>query len=418
MKILDIADFFSERGGGVRSYLGTLAAEGTARSHEIVVVAPGPRSETSDFRGGRVIRLAGPAMPYDSSYHLLWRIDRLVEIVRRERPDVVQASSPYLPAVVARGLRDVPIRSLVYHSDQIATYVHPLLERLAPASMKASLARVVDAWPRRLANGFDITITPSETIRANLVAAGCRNVRCVPFGVQLEDFGPQHASESLRRTMLGGFAGRRDAAVAIVAGRLAVEKRVDRIIDALRMVNERRPVALVILGDGPERKRLEAKARSLSNVSFRGFLHDRHEYRALLASADVLVHGGAAETFGFVLAEALASGLGVVVPSAGAAQEYAVPGVSVTYPAYGRIEDMASAIERVMDIPRETRRAALASAKLPLRSQAAHFDELFALYRSMLDAKAARGREGAPSRGTSRGGADDPPARSAVQAAE
>lgn len=387
MKVLDIADFFSERGGGVRSYLGTLAAEGTARSHDVVVVAPGPRNETSDFRGGRVIRLAGPAMPYDNSYHLLWRVDRVLEIVRRERPDVVQASSPYLPAVVVRGLRDVPIRSLVYHSDQIATYIHPLLERLAPPSLKVRLARVVDAWPRRLANGFDITITPSETIRANLVAAGCKNVRCVPFGVQVESFGPQHASDTLRRAMLGGFADRSGAAVAIVAGRLAVEKRVDRIIDALRLVNERRPVALVVLGDGPERKRLEARARSLSNVMFRGFVKNRDEYRTLLASADVFVHAGAAETFGFVLAEALASGLGLVVPSAGAAQEYAVPGVSETYPAYGRLEDMASAIERVIDTPRETRRTAFVTAKLPLRSQAAHFDELFALYASMLKRK-------------------------------
>lgn len=406
MKILDIADFFSERGGGVRSYLGTLASEGTARGHDVVVVAPGPRNETSGFRGGRVIRLAGPAMPYDSSYHLLWRVDRLLEIVRRERPDVVQASSPYLPAVVVRGLRDVPIRSLVYHSDQIATYVHPLLERLAPTSMRASLARVVDAWPRRLANGFDITITPSETIRANLVAAGCKNVRCVSFGVELESFGPQYASHVLRRAMLGGFADRSDAAVAIVAGRIAVEKRVDRIVEALRMVNERRPVALVVLGDGPERKRVEARARCLPNVMFRGFVQDRGEYRALLASADVFVHAGAAETFGFVLAEALASGLGLVVPSAGAAQEYAVAGVSEAYPAYGRLEDMASAIERVIDIPRETRRTAFAMAKLPVRSQAAHFDELFALYGSMLERK-SRGRA-----------LDDPPERSSRQAAE
>lgn len=406
MKVLDIADFFSERGGGVRSYLGTLAAEGSARGHDVVVVAPGPRDEASDFRGGRVIRLAGPAMPYDNSYHLLWRVDRLLEIVRRERPDVVQASSPYLPALVVRGLRDVPIRSLVYHSDQIATYVHPLLERLAPVSMKASLARVVDAWPRRLANGFDITITPSETIRANLVAAGCRNVRCVPFGVQLESFGPQHASDALRRAMLGGFRDRSEAAVAIVAGRLAVEKRVDRIIDAVRMVNERRPVALVVLGDGPERKRLEARARGLPNVMFRGFVQDRDEYRALLASADVFVHAGAAETFGFVLAEALASRLGVVVPSAGAAREYALPAFGEHYPAYGPLADMASAIERVIDIPQETRRTAIATAKLPLRSQAAHFDELFALYESML-------------KGESLGSApDDAPESRSLQAAE
>lgn len=249
MKILDIADFFSERGGGVRSYLGSLAEEGARRGHEVVIVAPGPREVDEPFRGGRLVRLAGPRMPYDPSYNVLWRVDRLLEIVARHAPDVVQASSPYLPALVVRSLRAVPLRSFVYHSDQIATYLRPVAERLPHPRLASMLLRLAGAWPRSLSRGFDVTLAPSPSIARHLLEVGCANVRCVPFGVSLGDFGPQRARADTRRALLGRFADEPRAAVAVVAGRLAVEKRVARVIDALHEANRDRPIALVVLGD-------------------------------------------------------------------------------------------------------------------------------------------------------------------------
>src|SRR5262249_57221575 len=121
---------------------------------------------------------------------------------------------------------------------------------------------------------------------------------------------------------LGALAGNPSAALVIVACRLAVEKRVALVIDAVRMLSARRPIALAILGDGPERARLERRAAGLPEVRFVGFAKDRAAYAALLASADVFAHGGAAETFGFVFGEALCSGLPLVVPAAGAALDF------------------------------------------------------------------------------------------------
>ena len=51
VKILDLTEFYSQRGGGVRSHL-TLKSHVSCRfGHEHVVVAPGPRDEDSDARG-------------------------------------------------------------------------------------------------------------------------------------------------------------------------------------------------------------------------------------------------------------------------------------------------------------------------------------------------------------------------------
>ena len=84
--------------------------------HQHIVVAPGGLDSESDrdeevaYVGGRlarpegrarVIRIGGPASPYDPTYHLLLRFDKIAGIVARERPDVLEVHSPYLAALGA-----------------------------------------------------------------------------------------------------------------------------------------------------------------------------------------------------------------------------------------------------------------------------------------------------------------------------
>ncbi|WP_437969056.1 glycosyltransferase family 1 protein [Sorangium sp. So ce260] len=399
MKILDVAEFFSSRGGGVRSYLEELVRQGSRRGHEVVVVAPGPRDEVVPLEQGRIIRVAGPPMPYDPTYHALLRLGAVRAIIRREAPDVLQASAPYTAALVAATERGVPLRTFVYHSDQISTYAAPLLDRLRPRAVARALEGALFAWPRALSRRFDATIAPGTFIAEQLRAHGCERVHRVTFGVRRESFDPSRADGALRRSLLGRFADDPSAALLLVACRLAVEKRVALVIDAARELAARRPVALTVLGDGPERARLERRAASLPQVSFLGFAKDRATYAALLASADVFVHGGAAETFGFVLGEALCSGLPLVVPAAGAAMDFVSPGAAEAYPPRASAAEVAAAIERVLERPRGERAAAARAAGERLPASDEHFDALFALYADLL----GRGR----GHGTSAG--DGPP---------
>ncbi|MAQ18529.1 MAG: glycosyl transferase family 1, partial [Sandaracinus sp.] len=99
-----------------------------------------------------------------------------------------------------------------------------------------------------------------------------------------------------------------------------------------------------------------------------------------LASADALLHGSAAETYGLVVAEALVSGLPLVVPDRGGAADLAAPAYAETYPA-GHPEAASRAIHRLLDRdPTELRAAALSGAQARVRSVDAHFDALFARY--------------------------------------
>src|SRR5580692_7880444 len=109
LKIVDITEFYSERGGGVRSHLTSRGHFLCQLGHDHTVIAPGPRDEDAESvpevaRNGRaagqgrarVIRLAGPTLPYDRTYHLLGRLDKIRERVRADPPDVLEAHSPYL----------------------------------------------------------------------------------------------------------------------------------------------------------------------------------------------------------------------------------------------------------------------------------------------------------------------------------
>ena len=181
MKVIDLAEFFSERGGGVRAYLTQLLREGAERGHAVTVIAPGPRDESQSDGLATLIRLAGPPMPYDPSYHALTQWKTARALVRRERPDVLQASSPWIAAPLAASIADIPVRVLVLHSDPIGTYARPVLQR----SLGISGARVALAGPYRalaaLASRFDATVVAGRWLGDRLTDAGVPKVRVVPF---------------------------------------------------------------------------------------------------------------------------------------------------------------------------------------------------------------------------------------------
>jgi glycosyltransferase involved in cell wall biosynthesis len=99
----------------------------------------------------------------------------------------------------------------------------------------------------------------------------------------------------------------------IFVGRLIKEKNVDLLIDALALLKADAPnIRCTIVGDGPERKRLEAAAKAKKveeNVTFTGFVEGYDNLLGLMKSASVLAFPSKREGFGFVALEANACGI-------------------------------------------------------------------------------------------------------------
>ena len=125
-----------------------------------------------------------------------------------------------------------------------------------------------------------------------------------------EAFTPGPKSDALARRL--GVANR---TIIMTLGRLASEERYkgfDEIIEALpELAREMPDIAYLVCGDGPDRVRLEKKARDLGvdkHVIFTGFVPEarKAEYYRL---ADAYVMPSKGEGFGIVLLEAMACGI-------------------------------------------------------------------------------------------------------------
>jgi glycosyltransferase involved in cell wall biosynthesis len=109
-----------------------------------------------------------------------------------------------------------------------------------------------------------------------------------------------------RRSSLG------DRPLYVCAGRLVRSKRVDRVIEYVASRREGRPI-LVVIGDGPERARLEKLAQRWQiDVRFLGNT-PRRETLVWIASADELVHASIAEGMSTVVREAEHLGVTITV---------------------------------------------------------------------------------------------------------
>ena len=283
-----------------------------------------------------MIRVRGPASPYDPSYHLLLNTSKIRDLVARERPDVLEIHSPYMAAVGA--LRAKPgtygVRTFQWHSDFIDTYGGVLEDKLpsfAPSQLVQTITSPLWSLVRSIARRCDATLVASAWQVGKLSAHGVENVVHRPFGIERDVFRPEARSSEIRRELLA-LAGRDPAsdqtAVLVGVGRFAIEKRWDIVIDAFCSVRARgHDAILVLFGDGPERDRMKARAAAAeagafaADVVFPGFTKDRAALAGSLASADALVHGCPFETFGLSIAEAMSCGLPAVVPDDGGAAE-------------------------------------------------------------------------------------------------
>jgi glycosyltransferase involved in cell wall biosynthesis len=108
--------------------------------------------------------------------------------------------------------------------------------------------------------------------------------------------------------------------VALFVGRVAFEKNIGFLLEALAHARAAQPeVLLLIAGEGPARKSLaqQAEAAGLgSNVRFLDYLKRDTELPDCYAAADLFVFASRTETQGLVLLEAMAAGTPVLALSA------------------------------------------------------------------------------------------------------
>lgn len=299
MRIAILTEVFPPKIDGITNRLRHTLACLVGEGHEVLVIAP---ESAGDLPGVTVVRV--PALPFPGYPGLEAGLPhpRIAWQLARFRPDVVHAVGPACLGLwgilAARALRIPLVAS--YHTD-FPRYVAGYGLRLIEGGV----------WPliRRVHNAAHVNLCPSSATRAELRAHGVERVGIWRGGVDTEHFHPRRRSLAMRDRL---SEGRPDAPLLLYAGRLAPEKN----LELLAWVLDANPGArLALVGDGPARMRLERVFRG-THTHFAGFLHGA-ELAAAFASADVFVMPSRTETLGFVVLEAMASGVPVVAADAG-----------------------------------------------------------------------------------------------------
>lgn len=264
--------------------------------HQPLVVAPGPGP--GSYRSARVVRTRAVALPGYRSFALGLPDARVERALADFEPDVVHLASPIaLGAVGLRAADRLGLPTVAVYQTDVGAFA-----RQYGIRAEAVIGRWVGGIHRRATR----TLVPSTASYAQLEAWGVADLHLWRRGVSLDQFGPAHRSRHLHTSWTRCHP---DHVVVGYVGRLAAEKQVDRLTELASIPG----IQLVVVGDGPERKRLE---RRLPQATFTGLLRGQDLARAF-ASLDVFVHTGEAETFCQTVQEAQASGVPVIAPGVG-----------------------------------------------------------------------------------------------------
>jgi alpha-1,6-mannosyltransferase len=373
MRIVDVCAFYSPQGGGVKTYVERKLRAGAAAGHEIIVLAPGrdARIEAAG-EGASIVNLPSPRFPLDRRYGYFADEAALHAMLDRLNPDIVEVSSPWSSAAMVGRWRGPAPKVLVMHADPLASYAYRWFR---PLASRATIDQAFGWFWRhllRLDASFDLVVSASESLTERLTAGGLSKVTTLPMGVEPGIFSPVHRDERLRADLLARCGLGPDAMLLIGAGRLSAEKRWPMVIEAVTAAAYRRPVAMVLLGDGRERGKV-ARAIGLNpHIRLLAPVRDRAAFASVLASGDALVHGCESETFCMVAAEAKASGLPLIVPNAGGALDHLRGWQGQIYPVADPA-GLASAILRQAEAGR-------ASVTPQVQTMDAHFDHLFTAF--------------------------------------
>jgi glycosyltransferase involved in cell wall biosynthesis len=289
--ILNWRDPRSPRGGGAELLTHEVAQRLVVRGHEVTWFSSRPdglpAEETVD--GVRIVRRG-------SELTTRWFAPAFA---RRLQPDLIVDEVNTIPYFAPQWSR-VPV---LFWINQLAREVwwHEAPKPLAALGY-ASEPLYLQAYRSTP------TVTISESTRDDLLRLGSHaRIDVMPMAVNTEP--------------LAELPSKRLEGHLLAIGRLAPSKRYDHAIRALAELRRTHPAAtLTIIGDGPERERLESLARELGiadAVALTGRV-DEAEKTRLLTDSDVLVGTSAREGWGLTVTEAAVRGTPAVV--------YDVPG--------------------------------------------------------------------------------------------
>lgn len=231
------------------------------------------------------------------------------------------AASAYLARELVKPRR-LPVITTLHGTDITVVGVQPAFYRLTKFSIESSdrVTAVSEFLRQRTHESLHIE----------------RDIRVIPNFVDTNRFSPRE-----RRT---GVLAPADVPVLMHASNFRPVKNLETLVRVFARVHAERPCRLVMVGDGPEKPRIEQLCRDLGVHRQTLFLGNQDVMEELLPLADVFFLPSESESFGLVALEAMSVGVPVVASAVGGLPEVVPHGVAGFLHASRDVDGMSASI--------------------------------------------------------------------------
>jgi 1,2-diacylglycerol 3-alpha-glucosyltransferase len=352
MRVLYALDTYRPNIDGVAIASERLAKGLVRLGHEVAVVAPGRRlADYVDSVDEIPVYRVRALRVLSERWWLPFLPGRgVAKAIADFAPDVVTVSLPFLlsrAAVSAAKRFSLPIVGVTGTMPEWLTSNLPLPRSLADRANPAIWSHIASYYDQ-----CDAIVGVTRTALGLLQDHGLeRPGYVISNGVSLTAFRPRKRDDALAARL-----GVDDRPVVMYAGRLDAEKRMDVWLKAAAaLLDSGHRVQFLIVGDGSERRQLEADVAALgiaSSVRFTGFLSNQ-EYSAVFSLASVFAIASPAELQSIVTLEAAACGLPIVAVNAGALPELVEDGKNGYLFDLNDADSMAGALRMILGDERQ-----------------------------------------------------------------
>lgn len=235
--------------------------------------------------------------------HMLMSVPRLVRYLLTRSPDALIAGMTHSSAAAVLAV------ALARNHVKVIATEHNTMSKIVE-NTRGLKYRLMPLWSRWALRSADHIVAVSSGVADDVsLRTGIPRSRFqVIYNPVISDSLYHTAQEPVEHRWLQPG----EPPVVLAVGRLDKQKDFPMLVRAFRLVRDARMARLMILGEGPDRSRIESAIRDLrltEDVALPGF--ETNPYRFMRRAA-VFALSSAWEGFGVVLVEALAIGLPVV----------------------------------------------------------------------------------------------------------